>query len=500
MELQFHKYSCRCMRRVKRQQQNQEQTQELRLPDGMPDIGSVLAAWGQVLLRGKEWRGGGMSVSGGVMAWVLYAPEDGSEPQCVETWIPFQMKWDFEDTQRDGNILTQCLLRSIDARTTSARKMMLRANIGVLAEAMVPSEAEVYTPGEVPEDVQLLTKTYPMRLPREAGEKAFELEEELVLPASAPAISQIVHYSLQPELIDRKVMAGKVVFRGMAIVHILYKSEDGGLHSWDFEVPFSQYGDLDGEYETDATATILPVLTALELESTPEGKLLLKCGMVAQYLVYDRELVALVEDAYSTKCDLAPKWEAFQMPVVLDETGNTLHPEVTAEAEGSRVAELVCYHDHAGVMPGENGMQIFADGYFQMLYYDPQGILRSITPRWEEKWELPMDENGVVEALAVASGKPTATLGAGNAELRCDVRLEATVSAQQGLEMASGLELGDAIVSDPNRPSLILCRAGSGGLWTIAKKFRSTVEAIRSANSLESDPDPDRLLLIPIQA
>ncbi len=500
MELQFHKQSCRCMGKIKRQQQNQEQTQELRLPDGMPDIGSVLAAWGQVLLRGKEWRSGGMNVSGGVMAWVLYAPEDGGEVQCVESWIPFQMKWDFEDTQRDGFIQAQCLLRSIDARTTSARKMMLRANVGVLAEAMVPSEAELYVPGEVPEDVQLLTKTYPMRLPREAGEKAFELEEELMLPASVPAIAQIVHYSFQPELIDQKVMAGKVVFRGAGLLHLLYKGEDGALYSWDFEVPFSQYGELDGEYEQDATASVLPVLTALELEHTPSGKLLLKCGMAAQYLVYDRELVGIVEDAYSTKYSLMPQWESLKMPVVLDEESQTLHPEVTAEAEGNRVAEVVCYHDHAGVMPGENGAEIFTDGYFQMLYYDADGALRSITPRWEEKWELPMDENGAVEALAVATGKPMVTLGAGNATLRCDVRLHAVIHAQQGLNMAAGLVVGDALPAEADRPSLILCRAGNNGLWNIAKKCRSTVDAIQKANGLDTEPAPDRLLLIPIQA
>ena len=85
MELQFHKNVFPCLQRVCREVQNQEQTQEVRLTDGMPDIGSVLGAWGQVLMRGKEWRGGGMNMSGGVMVWVLYAPEDGGQPQCVET-------------------------------------------------------------------------------------------------------------------------------------------------------------------------------------------------------------------------------------------------------------------------------------------------------------------------------------------------------------------------------------------------------------------------------
>ena len=76
MELQFNKSVCNCLQKLVAQTQTQEQTQEIRLPDGMPDIGRVLGAWGQVLMRSKEWRGSGMGVSGGVMVWVLYMPED----------------------------------------------------------------------------------------------------------------------------------------------------------------------------------------------------------------------------------------------------------------------------------------------------------------------------------------------------------------------------------------------------------------------------------------
>ena len=57
--------------------QDMEQTQELRISDGMPDIGRILAGWGQALLRGKQWERDGVSLSAGAMVWVLYEPEEG---------------------------------------------------------------------------------------------------------------------------------------------------------------------------------------------------------------------------------------------------------------------------------------------------------------------------------------------------------------------------------------------------------------------------------------
>ena len=53
MELQFGKTTCRCLNRAAREVRNEELTQEVRLPDGMPDVGRVIAAWGQVILRSK---------------------------------------------------------------------------------------------------------------------------------------------------------------------------------------------------------------------------------------------------------------------------------------------------------------------------------------------------------------------------------------------------------------------------------------------------------------
>ena len=49
MELKFETTACRCLRQKVCEVQNQEQTQEIRLPDGLPDIGRVLCSWGQVM-------------------------------------------------------------------------------------------------------------------------------------------------------------------------------------------------------------------------------------------------------------------------------------------------------------------------------------------------------------------------------------------------------------------------------------------------------------------
>ena len=157
MEIQFDSIEVQCLQPVVRQSQNLEETQELRVGDGMPDIGRILGAWGQVLLRGKEWRTGQLGASCGALVWVLYVPEDGGDIQMVETWMPIQARWDFADPGKEGKLRIQCLLRSVDARSISARKLMVRVGVSVSCDAEIQGKLQIPQPQDTP-DIYLLKR------------------------------------------------------------------------------------------------------------------------------------------------------------------------------------------------------------------------------------------------------------------------------------------------------------------------------------------------------
>ena len=103
-----------------------------------------------------------------------------------------------------------------------------------------------------------------------------------------------------------------------------------------------------------------------------------------------------------------------------------------------------------------------------------------------------------VEMGVQPGAKTTASVGAGDVTMRSDMALQAQVTSRQGLEMLTGLQLGETTEPDPNRPSLILTRVGDRSLWQIAKESGSTVEAIWQTNHLQSQPDESQMLLIPV--
>lgn len=497
MEMQFDRIPVPYLQKVAGDLRFQEQTLEVRLPDGMPDIGRVLGAWGQVIIRGKEWNSDTMAVSCGVMAWVLYTPEDGEGVRSVEAWLPFQMKWDLPETHHDGKILLSCLLQGIDARSISARKLMLRANLSALAEGWLSQRAQVAVPGQLPDDVSVLTATYPVQLLVEAGEKAFLLEEQLTPSAGGAKPEKILYYSLQPEIIDKKVMAGKVVFRGSAIVHILYRGEDEKLYTWDGDIPFSQYADLDREYEDDPAVWVHLCVTSLDISPGEEG-FVLKAGLLGQYMLYDRTLVTVAGDAYSPRRAIELQSEELQLPAVLERSTQVLRGEVNVQADAQQLVDVCFYPSYRQPRQTDDGVTLFVPGQFQMLYYDTEGQLCGTVTPWEGEWTMQMAPDSAAKTYVVPSGKPSWSLGAGNINMRADVCADTVIMSGQGIPMLTGMALGEPEKPNPDRPGLVVCKKGDKRLWDLAKETGSTVDMILKTNRLEAEPDGDQVLLIPI--
>ena len=496
MQLQFETYGCPCLQRVVWQSQTTEETQEIKLSDGMPDIGRTLGAWGQPILRSKQWNSDSMQITGGIMAWVVYAPEDNSEIRSMETWIPFQLKWDLPKCEREGIIHVYPMVLNVDARTLSARKMMIRVNVGAVGEAMMPAEVPIPLVPQEKEGLEILTNRYPVWIPREAGEKNFLIEEDVEIKKGAE-MAKLIACSLETAVTEEKVVGNKLAFRGNTRIHMLCRDEEGRLFSEDQELPFSQYTELDRDYGQGSCGKTRCCVTSLETDTREDGSIHLKCGLVAQYRILEEQVLELPEDGYCLDCETSFQTRELELPLILDQTEEVICSQQSAELSDVRVADVVFRPDLPEIRTLPEAVQVQLGGNYAVLYYDSENMLQSGTYRWQQDLSVPMDENGLMTASLEMTKAPQYNPN-GNLTLRCDLLLKTQVLSRRGFRVIESARIGEKQERDPDRPSMILERAGTEGLWHLAKKNGSTVDAIRKANRLEEEPGEDRMLLIPV--
>lgn len=479
-----------------RELQNLEQSQEIRLPDGMPDISKILGSWGQPILRSKEWRSDSILFSGGIMIWVMYAPEDQTGPKTMDAWVPFQIKWELPEQVPEGKISVSCSVRFVDARSISPRRIMVRAGLSAVGQAYTPAEAEVFAPEKMPEDVELLQRKYPIRLPCEAGEKTFLIDEELNIPGEDFTTETPVYYTLCPVISDQKVVGNKIAFRGTGNLHVLFSAEDGSLSSRSFMLPFSQFAELDQSYGSEADVDIQLCVTNLELDADEEGLHRVKSGITAQYVVCDRILMETIEDAYSTEREILLTRDSVSLPAILDQRREILVADAVLPEGVDNAADISFFADYPRQQKTDGGILVETQGIAQILCYDNARNISSCVSRWSSQTVVKTASEMAVSNFY--AGEPQLLAGGTGPVLRTELPFTATVLADSGFPVVTGLEPGEEKVPDPGRPSLILCRVGENGLWSIAKSSGSTVDAIRKANSLEGEPAAGQMLLIPI--
>jgi len=495
MDIQFEQKTIKCLHTILQQTAIREETQELRLPDQLPDVGRIMGCYGQYVVRGKEWRSNGMSVSGGIMVWVLYIPEGSATPVSLESWIPYQHKWDFPESQRDGFICVQPSILAMDARSVSARKIIVRATVGLMAKAQNMAHENYYVPDAPDEDIQLLKHTYPMELPMEFGEKVLTIEETIPLGDSHPNVEQILCFELSPVIEEHKVMVTRLVYKGKGNLHLLYLS-DGKVHSWDGQVSFSQYADLDREYTNHSSARIQPVMTNLEVDYL-DGALAVKASAAVQFTIFDRFMMEVVEDAYSTKRSVETSKKSWAMPVQLQSITQNMELQQSISEPVGQVVDIHSFLQEPLISRSDTTV-LDVEGDMNVLYYDMEGELQGYSAKAHSSMPMMTDDDAFLCAN-VRLESPGSWKASGEG-LTVMQQVVATLdfTSKNGPEMVYELNVGEQQEGNPDRPSIIIMRCKDQVLWDIAKESGSTVDAIREVNHLDGDPEPGQLLLIPV--
>ena len=473
----------------------QEETTEVTLPDSLPDADRILEIRGTPVVRSREHSGNTCTVNGGLPVTVLYLTENDPTPQRLETYLSFRVKKDIPGAE-EGSVQYRIWLRGLDARRINTRKLLIRANLGsefTLFEQKIQSLASLEAP---PSCMQVKTGKYELLLPQTCGEKEVQLSDELPLSENAGEIDEILCRSTEPILTEWKILGNKAVFKGELRVHLLYRDGSGNLQAGEERMPFSQYLELDQEWD-DGELVLQPLLTAMEVEKESPNSLAINCSLLVQATVFTKQTVSFTEDAYSTEGSLETEWETPNLPAVLDlqqlrETGL-----IRIQTEAAEILDHTVLLDRVNVRRDGDQAWLSVPVTVGILYWDEDRQLRWKTGRSEVSCAVVLAENAKCRAEAWMTGLKC-TIRDGTVEAACEVQFS-LLSRFDGIwKNLSGASITPDQENE-QRPSVIVRRVQENGIWEIAKQNRAKVEQICAANHLTGEVVPvGTLLLIPL--
>ncbi len=476
----------------------QKESQDIVVPDTLPDIAEVLCTNGNVLIRSKDTGEGHVRMDANVPARVFCAGEDGQR-YSLDVNIPYYISVEDSAIQEDSICTAVLTLRHLETRMLNPRKISVRAEICAQLTCYLENRLMFSTaPEETESSIHVLEQEAELSSVSCVTEKTFVLTDEFSLSQEQSAAAEIIAQNADAHVQEIRSVGSKLILKGVLHTKLLYSNEAGGLEEVEFETSFSQIIDVQTDTEDSlCEATIL--ISGMYYELTPgsDGRSFsMELHLVAQVVVYTRRQIRYLKDAYSNAYALALQRQ--EMEIRLYGRDLLLHGSCSASVDtAGEVGSVIACHavpigweyDH-----GEISVQMLV----WLCWESGDSILSA--ERTVTSSVSPETGGQELKICAVSAEDIYAAPTHEGIELRISLEARAFTVQKSILDCISAITYDETQpIENDDRPTLmILYPRCEGDLWSLAKEHCSTVESICKANGISDGTMPtDRLLLIP---
>ncbi len=475
------------------------------VPDVKPDIKKVLEVSGTVSITQKLIQQDKVFLQGVVRMTVLYVP-DGESPAGIKSLFAtqeFTHTTDCHGITPEMQLLAQAEPESFDSTLINSRKLNLRCILGIGIKVSKPTMLEIAT--DLEEDSQIALKKEPIRTlcATANAECQIILREQLEMPSGKPTIGEILKIGATPVAVELCMMDNKAVAKGQVRVCTLYLSEDEN-HSVEFVehmLPFTEILDAEGireDMEGEVEYHLKDMYYELRENNDGEARLL-GLELVLGALLRGSEIreVSAISDAYSLDGELEMVCKNHRMEQLL--AHNTAELTVKDQAQIPpmlpAISQICDVHSVAKIdriTAGQGQVTVYGTVQTWILY-------------------LTKDEHSpIAELKHISEFSHSFDVKDAAEDTACDARIfvehtSYTLSGENGIELrfilglsVKSLKTGTVCLIESitettpetphQHPCMVLYFVQKGDtLWSIAKRYRTTVDAIKSLNRLESD-------------
>jgi len=482
--------------------ETREETCEVIVPDARQDIARIIECDGEAYLTSHELSDERVLVNGSIKAFVLYCPESGEKTGRISAVLPFSHRFDVKGTW-SGVLLCTAELQSIDCRTINPRKLLIRATVRINVRVLTKETFELCSSADG-EGIRELHDTVTAKIPCGAGASTFELDERFELPATKPAVEELLKCACRLSADDYSIVGQRIVYKGTMYLRVFYRAVGEGLYSHSFELPFSQICEPEGG-ENGEECVLRAVQKSLSVgcvDGSDGRALSVMLTAETQSVVYKTCRMKVLRDVYSTTMKSLTKIRPTEFSALAARSlkTQTVRESIDTAAPVGEILDVGILLRAVEAGHANEETQITARADLSVLYTREDGELMSAKKSVPVSLPAEGFANTSCDAAGYARSEAVSAGVSGGIELRFDACFDVAATRKEKVFAVSELQLEPYGEEDAKRPSAVLKLIGEGdSLWSLAKKYGADINDIRTVNGIDENmaPEAGRLILIP---
>lgn len=475
------------------------------VPDIKPDIKKILQIDNSVVINQKNVQTDKIYIQGTVRLNILYLPDDGEEwsVKAISTSQEFNHSIDIKGAKPGMELCIDAEIEPSEHTLVNSRKMNIRSRVGLLARLSGMKEMEITTGIEDEEPIEIKGSTIQIYNPRVDATREIIVRERLEVPAGSPSICEILKVAAKPCSTELRLLENRAAVKGELKICTLYCSEGEvcAPEAVEHTVMFQESLEIDGIYEGmngEAEYCIKDISYEVCQDSDGDRKIL-SCEFTVSVTIRAFETVecTAVEDAYGRN-----------LPIELEKTHYCIERMLGSEVAQVPLNESVSIPDYMpsirklcecnaaptveNVAITENSVTVSGYMTANFLYLsedskEPISGFAHVLP-FSHCFEIPgITSDAVCDARAEVEHIGCTISGDKTLQVRAIVSVSIKAVAPCSVELVSGISYNENCCPMKQASMVVYFVQKGDTLWDIAKKYRTSTDAIISSNGNEAE-------------
>lgn len=496
-----------------------EVVSELSLPDYLPDVSRLLRTSAVIGAENSYISGQSLEYDGEVDLNVIYATSDG-RIKSVPLKAEFDGALPLPETDGDAEARLDLTIDSVNCRLQNPRRLSVRTKLSVGAELYTVECVSPSVTGKLSaeEEAHIRRRTRDGESFCRVYEKDenVPVSEDIEIDAGYPPIGEIVSLSLTPYIYEVRAESGKLSYRGDVAAELIYLAAGEGDSPARYaavrnRIPIS--GSVDAEGVTDSFyafggATVTGVEYRPQANATGENRVAeVDFTYTAHLFAVCNTPVQTVTDMYSTDYKSENEFSDIELCRALRAGAFNFTSDGSAPLDEKDYDTPVASNAAVAVEKIEpSGSKAVFTGKTSVSVILTNGAGSYIGRSFEYPFRAETEVGKCRGALECKAFPSVIGVGArvDNGEIKCDAEIGISYAAldKETVRAASVCNvIKDVPKKRPSPSTIVICYPAEGDdLWSIAKRYGTTEDAVREANALSSDKLTGEALIIPIKA
>lgn len=495
MEISFDSREISIYREFLHMSRRTQESMESVVPDTDADIEKIAAVQSEVFLKSKDLTARGVTVSGELSANVLYIREGQTGLSRLSLRKPFTLEFEAEGLENEAFAQISLLIQGTDARAVNPRKLSVLFDVE--GELSCYREERLRAETTLPKDshgLHALTAERSLLLPNAVSEKSLAINEQFSFSDGRAVPMKLLSERAELVISDCQLIGSKVIVKGHTDLTVCTLSEEQEIPClYEFSAPFSQIVEVG--IESMCCCTIRPEITGAyyDLVDTINGDKTLDMELhaVLQLVCSERQTIRCISDVYSNlmPTELLYQTQSLELVSPLQKRKLSIEEKIGLMEE---CREMYCVLASPARITA-NADKLSGTVCLDILFKNTEGKLsagrRSLTLE-QPTGDLP--QRLISARVTQLSARPDGE------SADCSLTLELGCLSCDTAELR---DVEGVILDEDNPyvqaslPTLTLVRGAGESLWTLARRYHSSVEKIRECN--EDAENTKRMLLIP---